>query len=142
MNLMTSGQPGLYLLLLLAGLVYYGRQANYSLAFLWASAVPVTALLINLVFAVYTPRYITYLTIGLALVLARGFTALPRRVQWFGLAVFSAISLWSIPSQFSPRRIPYRDFYQQMANEAKSGDIMYIDHGNMADHVVLWQMAH
>ncbi len=141
-NLMTSGQPGLYLLILIAGLVYYRHKSNYWLALLWALAVPIVALLINLVFAVYTPRYITYLTIGLALVLAVGFAALPRRVQWLGLGVFSAISLWSLPSQFSPRRIPYRDFYQQMAKEAQPGDVLYLDPMNMGDNVAWWQMSH
>ncbi len=141
-NLMTNGQPGVYLLLLLVGAVYYWRKANYRLVLLWAFAIPIIALLINLVFAVYTPRYISYLTIGFALVLAVGITVLPRRAQWLALFVFAGISLWSLPSQFSPRRIPYRDFYQQMAKEAQPGDIMYIDHGDLANNVVLWQMAH
>ncbi|MBA3871806.1 MAG: glycosyltransferase family 39 protein [Anaerolineae bacterium] len=141
-NLMTSGQPGLYLLLLLAGLVYYWRKANYRLVLLWAFAVPIVALLVNLVFAVYTPRYITYLTIGLALVLAVGITVLPRRLQWLTLIVFATISLWSLPSQFSLRRIPYRDFYQQMAKESQPGDVLYLDPLSPGDNVVWWQMAH
>jgi hypothetical protein len=141
-NLITSGQPGLYLLLLLIGLAYYWRRANYWLALLWAIAVPIVALLINFAFAVYTPRYITYLTIGFALVIALGVAVFPRRIQWLVLFVIAAISLWSLPSQFSPRRIPYRDFYRQMAKDAQSGDVLYIDQGDMTNNVVLWQMAH
>ena len=141
-NLMTSGQPGLYLLLLVIGLVYSWRKSSYRLALLWAFAVPIVALLVNLVFAVYTPRYITYLTIGFALVLAVGVSVLPRRLQWLVLFVFAAISLWSLPSQFSPRRIPFRDFYQQMAKEAQPGDSLYVNPLNLGDNVVLWQMSH
>jgi hypothetical protein len=141
-NLMTSGQPGLYLLLLSAGLVYYWRKGNYRLVLLWAFVVPLVALLINLVFAVYTPRYVTYLTIGFALALAVGISVLPRRIRWLALGVFAAISLWSLPSQFSPRLIPYRDFYQQMAKEAQPGDVLYVDPMNFADNVVWWQMSH
>jgi hypothetical protein len=75
-------------------------------------------------------------------VLAVGITVLPRRLQWLTLLVFAAISLWSLPSQFSPRRIPYRDFYQQMAKESQPGDVLYLDPLNPGDNVVWWQMAH
>jgi hypothetical protein len=122
--------------------VYYWRKANYRLVLLWAFAVPIIALLVNLVFAVYTSRYIAYLTVGFALVLAVGITILPRRIQWLALLVFTGISIWSIPSQFSPRIIRYRDFYQQMAKETQPGDVLYVDPVNMADNVVWWQMSH
>ncbi len=141
-NLMTSGQPFLYLLVLLVGFIYWWRKANYPLVLLWAFAVPIVALLVNLVFAVYTPRYITYLIIGFALVIAVGIAVLPRLSQWLVLFVVVVISIWSLPSQFSPSRIPYRDFYQQMAKDAQKGDVMYIDHGDLTNNVVLWQMSH
>lgn len=139
---MTSGQPGLYLLFLLLGLVYSWRSAAYRLAFLWAFAVPIIAFVINLVLSVYTPRYVTYLTIGFALATAVGILVLPRHIQWPALIVFAGINLWSMPSQFSPRRIPYRDFYQQIAREALPDDVVFIDHTDPNDNVVLWQMTH
>ncbi len=141
-NLATSGQPGLYVLLLIIGLVYAWPKKNYWLVLLWAFAVPIVALLVNLVFSVYTPRYITYLTIGLGLVMAVGLAALPRRVSWLVLVVFAGISLWSIPSQFSPRIIKYRDFYQQMAKETQTGDALYVEPVIWGDNVVWWQMHH
>jgi hypothetical protein len=109
---------------------------------MWAFGVPIVALLINLVFSVYTPRYITYLSVGVGLVMAVGIAALPRRISWLALVVFAGISFWSIPSQFSLRRIPYRDFYQQVAKEAQPSDVLYVDPMNAGDNVVWWQMSH
>ena len=141
-NLMTSGQPGLYLFLLVLGVIYSWRKSTFQLAVMWAFAVPVIALLANFVVSVYTPRYVTYLTIGFALITAVGIYALPRRLQWPVLIVFVGINLWSMPSQFSPRRVNYRDFYQQVAKDSQPGDIVYVDHGGLTDNVVLWQMSH
>ncbi len=141
-NLMSSGQPGLYLLLLGIGFIGSWKQKRYWLVLAWALAVPIIALLINMMFAVYTPRYITYLSIGFALALAVGFSALPRRVQWVALIAFAVISLWSLPSQFGLNRIPHRAIYQDIARMSQPEDIMLIDKGDMANNVVLWQMAH
>jgi uncharacterized membrane protein len=141
-NMATSGQPGLYLVLLLIGLIYSWRKANYRLVLLWAFAVPVTALLVNLVLSVYTPRYITYLVIGFALVMAAGLSVLPRRIQWIALLVVAGISLWSAPSLTSLRIIRYRDFYQEMVKEAQPNDVVYVDPMNLEDNVVWWQMSH
>ena len=141
-NLATSGQPGLYLLVLVIGFVYAWRKKSYWLVMLWAFGVPIVVLLVNLVFSVYTPRYITYLSVGVGLVMAVGLSALPRRVGWLALVVFASISLWSLPSQFSPRIIKYRDFYQEMAKEYQSGDALYVEPMDMADNVVWWQMRH
>ncbi len=141
-NMMTSGQPGLYLILLLVGLYYLWRKVTYRLILLWAFAVPIIALLVNLVLSVYTPRYITYLIIGFALVMAVGITVLPRRIQWIALLFVVGISLWSMPSLTSPRIIRYRDFYQQIAKEAQPKDVVYVDPMNLGDNVVWWQMSH
>lgn len=141
-NLATSGQPGLYLLVLVIGLIYAWRKKSYWLLLLWALAVPAVALLVNMVFSVYTPRYITYLSIGVGLVMAVGIASLPRRIQWLALIVFVSISLWSIPSQFSPRIIKYRDLYQQVAKEAQTGDVLYVEPVVWGDNVVWWQMSH
>lgn len=141
-NMATSGQPGFYLILLLIGLFYSWRKANYRLVLLWALAVPVIALLVNLALSVYTPRYITYLVIGFALVMAVGLSVLPRRIQWIALLIVAGISLWSMPSLTSPRIIRYRDFYQQMTKEAWPNDVIYVDPMNVEDNVVWWQMSH
>jgi len=141
-NLATSGQPGLYLLVLVIGIIYGWRKKSYWLVMFWAFAVPIVALLVNLVFSVYTPRYITYLSVGVGLVMAVGLAALPRRVSWLALVVFAGISVWSIPSQFSPRIIKYRDLYQQVAKEAQLDDVLYVDPVIWGDNVVWWQMSH
>jgi len=142
LNLMTSGQPGLYLLLFAVGFIYSGRQKRYWLILMWALAVPLVALLVNFVFSVYTPRYITYLSIGFALAIAVGFSVLPRRIQWLGLVAFAAVSLWSLPSQFGLNRIPHRAIYQDIAQSAQAGDVMLLDNADMENNVVLWQMMH
>ncbi len=141
-NLATSGQPVLYLLVLVIGIVYSWRKKSYWLLVLWAFGVPLAALLVNLVFSVYTPRYITYLSVGIGLITAVGIASLPRRISWLLVGVFVGISWWSIPTQFSPRIVKYRDFYQQMAKDAQPGDVLYVEPMNSADNVVWWQMSH
>lgn len=142
LELMTNGQIGLYVLVLLLGIFLFWRKSAYRLAFLWGIGVPLIALIINLVFAVYTPRYISYLVIGFGLLLGLALVGLPKRLRWGGLAVFVAISLWALPSQLPKDRIPFRDLLQNVAANAQPGDVIFFDNADLLNNVLRWQIRH
>jgi hypothetical protein len=151
-NVTTNGQPGLYALALLVGLVSLRRVGAYRLALLWGIGVPVTALAINLVASVYTQRYVTYLSVGLALAIGAGLAAVGMlkrldakiATRWSigALAGFGAISLWTLPSQLPQDRIPFRDLLHNLSAAARTGDVVFLDHANTGDNLVKWQYRH
>lgn len=134
----TNGQPLLYGVLLITGFALLWRQSRYCLALLWALGVPAISLAVNLVASVYTPRYVTYLIVGLALVIGAGLAVMPRGWRWLAAGVFAAVSLWALPDQL-PERIPHRMIFQQIAAEAQPGDILYFEQGNWEDWLMQWQ---
>jgi 4-amino-4-deoxy-L-arabinose transferase-like glycosyltransferase len=139
--LMTNGQPLLYLLPLLAGLVYERRHGNYGLALTWALAVPLINLLVNLVASVHTPRYLSYIALGVAVVVGAGLASLPRG-RWFALGVFAVISLWALPSQLPTDRTPLRQIFQSVSTLAQPGDAVYFTRADDADLFTRWQIDH
>lgn len=137
----TNGQPGLYGLVLLAGIVLLGRRANYRLALWWALGVPAISLLLNTVAAVYAPRYVLSFILGLGLALGAALAALPGRVRWLALAAFAAVSLWALPSQLPQDRVPYRDIVAAFAASARPGDALFYDRANESDDVWKWEVG-
>ncbi|MBE2271478.1 MAG: glycosyltransferase family 39 protein [Anaerolinea sp.] len=141
-TLSTNGQIALFAGLLIVGAVLLWRQSRYRLAVLWALGVPAVALLVNFVAAVYTPRYVSYLTIGLALVMAAAVVALPRirRVPlWIPVLAVCAVALGVNVADHLPDNIAYRDIFRAM--DIHDGDVVYFDHAGEADMGFLgWQM--
>jgi hypothetical protein len=153
----TNGQPGLYALALLIGLIYLWRRWGYRLALLWGVGVPVIALALNVIASVYTQRYITYLAVGLALAVGAGLAMSgeliqkllnrkddnnPKITSVFALVGFVAISLWALPSQFPTGRIPYRDLLKHLSTAAQAGDVIFFDHADHNDNFAQWQYRH
>lgn len=141
LNVMTSGQIGLYALVLLAGLVLLWRIREYRLLLLWGIGVPILALVTNLVLSVYTPRYIAYLVIGFSLAIGAFFA----RLHWRGLVLlvaFAGVSLWSLPSQLPRDRIPHRAIFQSVSRAAQPGDAIFFDKAGTDDNLVTWQLRH
>lgn len=139
--LMTNGQPLLYALPLVAALLFVRKRAPLGLALAWALGVPAVSFAVNLFASVYTPRYISYASLGVALVVGVGLAALPRW-RWLALAVFCAFSLWALPSQFPANRIPYRDIFQRVSALAESEDAVYFIRADDADLFTRWQIDH
>ena len=139
-NLAFNGQVALYAVILLIGVVYLWRQSNYRLALVWALGVPAISLLVNVVVAVFLPRYVVYLVIGLALALGAGLAKLPKRVRWpvFGLVIL--LSLLSQRTQLPADRIPYRDLFQQVSLTARPDDVILFDSGGLNDGFVRAQV--
>jgi hypothetical protein len=142
LNLMTNGQIGLYALVLLIGFMFLWRRKTYWLLFLWAIGVPLVALIVNLAIAVYTPRYLAYLSVGAGLLLAVSLGQLPGRVKWFSLLGFGVISVWSLPSQLPMNRTPFRDYFHQLTGASRPGDVILYDHANLFENLVFWQFVH
>jgi 4-amino-4-deoxy-L-arabinose transferase-like glycosyltransferase len=142
-QLATNGQWLLYALVLLAGLVYSWRKANYRLALVWAIGVPAVAFMLNTLVAVYSPRYIVNFVIGLALVIAAGLALVPSRLKWGALALFAGISLWAMPSQLPQDIIPYHMLFRELSAQAQPGDMVLLDHSGYEDgDVMRWQLQH
>lgn len=142
-QLATNGQSLLYGLVLLVGLIYSWRKANYRLALAWALGVPLIAFTLNTVVAVYSPRYIVNFVIGLALVIAASLAILPSRLKWVAVAVFAGISLWAMPSQLPQDIIPYQMLFRELSAQAQPGDKVLLDHANYyEDEVMRWQVLH
>ncbi len=141
-SLMTNGQPVLYAVILALGLLYGWRKRSFYLMLLWALGVPALALIANLIVAVYTPRYVAYLSLGFAIVCGAALAWLPRYLNGVALVIVVGISLWSLSSQFPLDRVPHRALFQQAAAAAQPGDVLYFDQGDLTNNVVLWQMSH
>ncbi len=140
--LISNGQPLLYGLPLLAGLVYGRRRGNYTLALAWALLVPALNLAVNLVASVYTPRYLSYVAVGVALAVGAGLAALPKATRWWALAVFAVVSLWALPSQLPNDRTPLRRVFQTVSALAEPGDAVYFTRADDAGLFTRWQIDH
>jgi uncharacterized membrane protein len=138
----TNGLFWLYVLVLVIGFIYWWRKDGYRLALIWAVGVPAITFLVNLVAAVYTPRYIINFVIGLALVLAAGLGRLSGRVRWLALAGFTAVNLWVLPTQMPNDVVPYSLLYRQLAEAWQPGDVVLFDQGGWGDGLMQWQWRH
>lgn len=137
--LASNGQIALYAALLVVGVVFLWRKSAYRLALAWAFGVPLVSLLINLAIAVYLPRYVVYMVIGFALVMAAGLAVLPGRVRWPAAAGVLVLSLVALPAQI-PARTPYRDLFRQVSLEAQPQDVILFDSGGLYDGFVRGQV--
>jgi 4-amino-4-deoxy-L-arabinose transferase-like glycosyltransferase len=140
--LISNGQPLLYALPVVAGLLWARRRGSYALALAWALLVPALNLLVNLLASVYTPRYLSYVAVGVALAVGAGLAALPGRWRWGALALFSLLSLWAMPSQLPTDRTPLRQVFQTVSALAEPGDAVYFIRANDADLFTRWQIDH
>ncbi len=156
LNLASSGQPFLLLAVIGIGMVVLvyertwqchaptgiqQRRAAYHLALAWGLGVPVLALLVNLVVAVYTPRYVSYLVIGLGIAVGAALAVLPPRWRWSGLAVFVTLNMIGLPTQLPRDRVPFRALFQQVSAAAQPGDALLLDHADLGNNVLHWQVA-
>lgn len=139
-NRMTNGLPGLYGVLLLISLIYGWRMRSWWLALTWGVGVPLIALVANLVVSVYTQRYVSYLSIGFAILVAFGLARLPRWSPWPILIVVAGFSLWMLPGQLPQDRIPFRDLFRQVSVAAQPGDALYLMPPTPSDNLLNWHL--
>lgn len=138
----TGGLPWLYIPLIIAGVLLLWRREQYRLALVWGVGAPALSLALNTVAAVYTPRYVLYMVIGVAVMAGAGLAALPLgRVRWTALVVLMTVSLWVIPGQL-PNRTPYRDLFLRVGEMAQPGDVIFFDQQTTDSRFVQWQVRH
>ncbi|NDJ60809.1 MAG: hypothetical protein GYB67_06770 [Chloroflexi bacterium] len=140
----TNGHWLLVALIAISGLGMTRRmpsrwRANLWLALSWAVGVPLIALLINTVAAVYSQRYVVYLSVGLALLIGAVTAALPGRWRLLALTIFVALSLAGFADQL-PVRTPYRDIYTALSAAGAPGDVIYLSRAGENDNHARWQM--
>ena len=140
--LATNGLTLLYIALLLIGLIYLWRNANYLLALLWAIGVPALSLLINPLIAIYTPRYVVYMTVGVALAVGASLASLPLpRLRIPALLVVVALSSWFLPQHLPEGRTPYRDLFREVSAQAQPDDVIFFDRSaDAGTRFVRWQI--
>jgi mannosyltransferase len=142
--LLTNGAPLVYALLLGLGILLLGRKGKWWLALTWALGVPTLALLVNLVAAVFTPRYYAHVTPGLALAAGAGLarlSQLPRfsRLAWtLGAAAVVVLGI-QLPSTL-PNRPPLRDIYQTLSRQSAADAAVYMSAATRGDGWSDWQM--
>ncbi len=134
----TNGLPWLYAAILLIGLFYLRRSRAFTLALAWALLVPAVILAVNLFTAVYTQRYIAFISVGLALALGASLASLPPRTRWLALAGLVGLSLWGLPAQ-RPVRVPYRDLLRDLNMRFLPGDVLLPVRAHEDNPVVSWQ---
>jgi hypothetical protein len=137
----SGGWPLLYGAALLAGMVLLRRRGGWWLALAWGLGAPALSLLLNTVIAIYTPRYVVYMVIGLALAAGAGLAALPRRARMPALAAVLLLSLWTLPAHL-PDHAPLRDIYTRMSALAQPGDAVFFDQNDIDSGFVQWQVQH
>ncbi len=136
----TNGLVWLYVGILLIGLLYWWRRGNYWLVLAWALLVPALSMTLNQWLAVYLPRYVVYLVIGLALALGAALGRLPNVARWLALLGVTAASLLLLPDHLPNDRIPFRDLYRQISSAAQPDDVLFFDRGGLNDGFVRAQI--
>jgi uncharacterized membrane protein len=128
-HLLTAGQPLVYGAALLIGAAAFAladrvQRGRYALALGWAVGTAALFLLANLVAQVYTPRYLAFVPLGVALAVGAGLARL-RWVGWIGLLIVAALSLSTFGSQLPHNLPPRRDLFRQVAAAWQPGDVVY-----------------
>lgn len=145
LSMATNDLVWLYGGVLVIGALLLWRNRRYWLALAWAIGVPAVYLLANLVAAVYAPRFVSHLTIGLALALSAALAAvvarLPGLVGLLGAAVLIGANLLTFPATI-PVRVPYRDVYQQVSAQGQANDVILNALATQVDGFLGWQQAH
>lgn len=136
----TNGLLWLYFPILILGMVLLWRRTNYRLALAWAVGAPALSFMLNTVAAIYTPRYVLYMVVGVAVVIGAALAAIPlRRIGWLLLLGLMGVSLWVLPGQF-PNRTPYRDLYRKVNAAVQPGDVIFFDHADTESRFTVWQI--
>lgn len=119
------------------------QRQTMLLAILWAVAVPAVCLLINTRAGVYAPRYVSYLTLGLALAVGSVLALLPipRLLRVAALGGLIAANLINFPASI-PDRIPYRQYLGELSAASQPGDVVLLVHAGEDDGFARWQYDH
>jgi hypothetical protein len=138
----TNGLVWLYVIVLVVGIWYARRQANYRLALIWAVGLPAVTFAVNLILAVYNPRYIINFMVGFALVMAVGLASLPSRIRWVSVVGFAALNLWAMPTLLPKDIVPYRLLLRQLVAAYRPGDSIFINPPDNRGVEFNWEYGH
>ncbi|MEO8612968.1 MAG: glycosyltransferase family 39 protein [Chloroflexota bacterium] len=138
----TNGLIWLYVPLMIFGAWHWWKKPSYRLALFWALAVPTAAFVLNLVIAVYTPRYIINFVLGLGVIVAAALGRIPLRFRWFSILCFASINLWAIPANLPHDIVPYKLLLTNLADAFRPGDGIFIDPPQNRAVEFNWEYSH
>ncbi|MBL8131263.1 MAG: glycosyltransferase family 39 protein [Anaerolineae bacterium] len=146
----TNSQPLLYGALLALGAALAMRRGFHRrgrdmmfLALIWALVVPAIYLLVNTRAGVYAPRYVSFLTLGLAVGVggALALASIPRILCWGAILCLIILNLNGFQATL-PVRIPYRDLFQAVSAASLPDDAVLFVRAGEGDGFVRWQIDH
>lgn len=120
--------------LFIIGAILLWRKSRYWLALFWVMAVPAFVFLVNTQVNVYTPRYVAYICIGIALAAAATIASFPRYLRLLGLVGLVALNLYALPN-FIPVRAPERDILLDVSALSMPDDAVYFTDGTPSSQV-------
>lgn len=130
----SNGYLWVFVALFVIGAVLLWRKSRYWLALLWVFAVPVLVFLVNTQVRVYTPRYVAYICIGVALAAAATIASFPKYIRFIALVGFVALNLQALPN-YIPVRAPERDILQEVSALSTLDDVVYFTSGTVSSQV-------
>ena len=136
LELATNGLVLPTLLLALAGcLILLRVSPAWRLALGWGLGLPALALLINLVFAMFAPRFIVSASPGIAVMAGATIASLPTRVRILALIVFVILMLSGLQAHM-PVRVPLRTMFEEVAAAARPDDIVFFEPDTLGEDLI------
>lgn len=143
----TNSLWGVYLGIILVALVLSvlkrPRKGTLLPAWAWVIGVPAVALVVNLFAGAYAHRFISHISVGLALGIMGMLLVLPRSLRIVGIGLLIVGTVLMLPrqqDQFFPTRVPHNPILRAVAEEAQPEDVLYTQ--VIHDGLVDWQLAH
>jgi hypothetical protein len=130
----SNGYVWLFGALFLIGVILLWRKSRYWLALFWVMAVPALVFLLNTQVRVYTPRYVAYICIGVALAAAATIASFPRYLRLIALVGLVGLNLYTLPD-FIPVRAPERDILLDVSLQSTPDDAVYFTDGTPSSQV-------
>ncbi|GAB4574192.1 MAG: hypothetical protein Kow0077_19520 [Anaerolineae bacterium] len=129
--LTTNGLPLVAGLVVLAGLWCMWKMRPFpagrhpGLAVLWALGIPVLVFAVNVIVPIYEPRYIAYVAVGVAILLAAGVLAFPPRIRTATATALLLIGLITVRSG-TAKQDPLRDTLGALESAFQPGDVVLL----------------
>jgi len=130
LNVASNGLIVVYGLLIIIGVTLLWRRRKFWLALTWSVLAPAIYLLANTVAAVYAPRFVSHMMLGIGLVVGASIAALELPARWRRIPIKPILALMIVVSNLLtfnaslPVRIPYRDLYRAISSVSQPGDVV------------------
>jgi hypothetical protein len=144
LNTATNGLIPVYAIMLVVGVFLLWRERAFWLATIWGVLAPALYLAANLIFALYAPRFVSYMTLGIALAIGATLVTVVKRLKLPTVTAFVPLvglvmlHLLTFSAQI-PNRIPYRDIFGEINERAGADDLVLLLSANEENGFVQYQ---